>query len=147
MNVGFLLNTLSMVFGVGALLAPQLVHFMEMRTGDGTGVFHVAFALAAAVACVTLLMPKGAVPPSAKEAEAADQGQGRPGGEVAAAPGLEPIIWDESEDGIIEEPPLLTDQLGGQKQKRGGAWRIPFQAALLCLIFSNVSIELGFGNW
>ncbi len=116
-----------MVFGVGALLAPQLVHYVEIATGSGTGVFYAAVLLAASMAVVTFLLPTGAAPPrKAEELSAASKGEAR--GRMArnlSAPSL----------GVDLEP-------SGQV-----AWRALFQMSFLSLIFSNVSIELGFGSW
>ena len=155
----------SMIFGVGALLAPQLVHYMEVWTGSGTGVFYVAFTLASSMAVTTLLLPKGAVPPLAlKVPSSGDENLsslsqlGVDGGEDGmlsagveagveagsevqeAAAALKPIIWDEG--GNNSDASDEGDD-GGRPQMRGGKWRLPFQAALLSLIFSNVAIELG----
>ena len=143
-----------MIFGVGALLAPQLVHHVEVQTGSGTGVFYVAVALASSMAVVTLLLPEGATPPGAAAKSDAPRVPTRERSAVIDETGqppappypqtFEPIIWDEAgDDEIGPSLPVSSGGSGGPSGRRGGPWRLPFQAALLALLFSNVSIELG----
>ncbi|GAX81389.1 hypothetical protein CEUSTIGMA_g8820.t1 [Chlamydomonas eustigma] len=153
-TIGFLLNALSMLFGVGALLAPQLVHFVEVHTGSGTGVYYIATALAGVAAITLLMLPPGPASPngqtgpklsgSLKKAEQASEGS------EALAP-FQPIIWDEEEVRDHGNPGLLHSSTAGKeadsRKKDSVFWRMCFQAGLLMLIFANVSIELGYGNW
>ena len=169
-NVHFIYSTRSFSFGIGALLAPQLVHFMEVWTNSGNGVFYVAFALATTMAITNLSLPKGAEAPrvasknknnsNVPAAQAGSVGPDMPisvavTSEAGSADGglpatssqdhsfSPPIIWDEAARDDEEE----DDGVGGEALnlafRRGGKWRLAFQAALLALIFSNVSIELG----
>lgn len=137
-------------FGIGALLAPQLVHFMEVWTHSGTGVFYVAFALASTMAIATMLLPKGAVAP-VLVSMASQSSETTLGGDLQVrdetsnqAPSLTPIIWDEADEDYDNDGGV--GHLLGNREgpcRKGGKWRLAFQAALLLLIFSNVSIELG----
>ena len=146
-------------------MAPQLVHFMEIWTGSGNGVFYVAFALASIMAITTLLLPKGAPPPKAAlqgakiadvtappvgpDTETSLTSASKAGGVAdeglpAPCPFTPPIIWDEAGD--EEDCGGGAAGTGGASRltwRRGGKWRMAFRTALLALIFSNVSIELG----
>mmetsp|Transcript_37143 Transcript_37143/g.82628 ORF Transcript_37143/g.82628 Transcript_37143/m.82628 type:complete len:524 (+) Transcript_37143:55-1626(+) len=170
-TLGSFLNLLSVTFGIGGLASPQIINLMTWLTGSGMNAYYVAAAMSAAAALAMLCLSspphpssQAAVPPASQPEEPTEFSVGiddtgrkllmdTNDGSKAAAPShvqaLEqppPIIMHSSlHDGSCGPlGDLLPDSVGLAQRAR---LKVVFMGAFMLLVFANMSLELGFGNW
>jgi hypothetical protein len=136
----------STMFGVGALLAPQIVHVMEVYTSSGMNVFYVAVGLSGATALMAALLPGS--PRAFVDAKPSEAGGGAP--EAAhAKPGQSQAAGTSESASGGQQADRGKNATGAEgreactEQQRRKKWKLPFLAAALILMLANVSIELG----
>ena len=124
-----LLNLNGMLFGVGALISPQLIYIFQLNLGyqGCTLVLYLVSGLSLLLAIGTclLLPPSPSKPSSNQEAE-------------------EPLVEQDDENG---EGNQLRDSNSSQKGARNRFSRLVFISSLLLLSLANCAIELGFSGW
>lgn len=147
-QLGFWLNLLSALFGLGGVVAPQLVTFTSAVAGSGTGAYYVTSGLTVAIAVAACALPNGdGAGGCCGQRSKGCRKRSRGSGPEPAGPedDSDEDAMDLASPELAPEDATLRDAKAGPPKGFMQAWVVLLPA--MALIFANVSIELGYGAW